>query len=326
MWDKRVVEAIEECIGDYSVVTLFKNVDDGWEWAFAGSYGPNVDRDRRRLWEELAGLYSLWDVPWCMGGDYNITHFPSERSGHYRNSVAMEDFSKFIFELDLMDLPLVGGEYTWSNGRAWSRLDRFLVSPSWEAHYPEVSQKRLAQVSSDHFPIFLDCEGIHRGRRYFKFKNMWLTADGFVEMVSAWWSSYQFNGTPSFILASKLKALKQDLKKWNLEVFGHIDNQKSTLLEELQELEGKELLGDTLEEVLLRKGTVMANLERVLSSEEISWRQKSRALWLKKGDRCTKFFHKVANSHRRNNAIESLQFGSQVVFFSGTRKPYCTLL
>lgn len=75
--------------------------------------------------------------------------------------------------------------------------------------------------------------------------------------MRAWWSSYKFIGTPSFILACKLKALKQDLKKWNLEVFGHIDNQKSTLLEELQELEGKALLGDTSEEVLLRKGMIM---------------------------------------------------------------------
>ncbi|KAF5470704.1 hypothetical protein F2P56_011201 [Juglans regia] len=72
-------------------------------------------------------------------------------------------------------------------------------------------------------------------------------------MVRACWSSYQFIGTPSFILACKLKALKQDLKKWNLEVFGHIDNHKSILLEELEELEGKELLGDISEEVLLRK-------------------------------------------------------------------------
>ncbi|KAF5461269.1 hypothetical protein F2P56_017384, partial [Juglans regia] len=225
----------------------------------------------------------------------------------------MEEFSEFIFDLDLMDLPLVGGDYTWSNGRVWSKLDRFLVSPAWEAHYPEVSQKRLARVSSDHFPIILDCGGIHRGRRYFKFENMWLTSNGFVDTVRAWWISYQFSGTPSFILAAKLKALKQDLKKWNLEVFGHTDNQKSSLLEELQELEGRELSGDASEEVLVRKGMVVVELERVLLSEEISWRQKSRAFWLKEGDRCTKFFHKVANSHRRNNNIEALTSGTQVL-------------
>ncbi|KAG6650605.1 hypothetical protein CIPAW_06G055500 [Carya illinoinensis] len=120
---------------------------------------------------------------------------------------------------------------------------------------------------------------------------MWLTTDGFVELVRDWWYSYQFLATPSFIFAGKLKALKQDLKKWNLEVFGHIDNQKSALLEELQVLEGQELQRDILEKGLLRKGMVMSNLERVLMAEETSWRQKSRALWLKEGDRCTKYFH-----------------------------------
>ncbi|KAF5457277.1 hypothetical protein F2P56_021390, partial [Juglans regia] len=256
MWDKIVVEAIEECVGEFSVSTLFKNVCDGWEWAFVGCYGPNRDCDRRRLWEELAGIHSLWDVPWCMGGDFNITRFPSERSGHCQHSRAMEEFSEFIFDLDLMDLPLVGGNthgLTAGLGRSW-----------------------IDSLSLRHGKLT-----IQKGRRYFKFENMWLTSNGFVDMVRAWWISYQFSGTPSFILAAKLKALKQDLKKWNLEVFGHTDNQKSSLLEELQELEGRELSGDASEEVLVRKGMVVAELERVLLSEEISWSQKSRALWLK---------------------------------------------
>ncbi|XP_040986403.1 uncharacterized protein LOC121234516 [Juglans microcarpa x Juglans regia] len=183
MWDKRVVEEVEECVGTFSVACLFKNVVDGWEWAYAGIYGPNLDRERRRLWEELARVYYLWDVPWCMGRDFNITRFPSERSGNTRHTIAMEEFSEFMFDLDPMDLPLAGGEFTWSNSREWSRLDRFLVSPSWEAHYSELYQKRMARYCSDHFAIMLDCGGINRGRQYFKFENMWLAVDGFVEKV-----------------------------------------------------------------------------------------------------------------------------------------------
>lgn len=115
-------------------------------------------------------LYYLWDVPWCMSGDSNITRFPSERLGIYHNSLAMEEFSEFIFDLDFMDLPLAGGKFTWSNSRVWSRLDRFLVSPLWEAHFPELCQKCLPQVCSDHFPILLDCGGIHGGHQYFNLK------------------------------------------------------------------------------------------------------------------------------------------------------------
>jgi hypothetical protein len=46
--------------------------------------------------------------------------------------------------------------------------------------------------------------------------------------------------------------------------------------------------------------------------EEISWRQKSRSLWLKEGDKCTKIFHRVANSNWRNNSIEALAMGVSV--------------
>ncbi len=47
-------------------------------------------------------------------------------------------------------------------------------------------------------------------------------ADGFVQQVHNWRSSYQFTGTSSFILEKKLKALKTDLKKWNDEEFEHV--------------------------------------------------------------------------------------------------------
>jgi hypothetical protein len=47
---------------------------------------------------------------------------------------------------------------------------------------------------------------------------MWLKAEGFVDKIKNWWDSYQIQGTPSYILAFKLKALKEDLKKWNVDL------------------------------------------------------------------------------------------------------------
>ena len=64
------------------------------------------------MWDELIGIQQLWDVPWCYIGDFNIIRFPSERLGRSHLTPAMEIFSEFIEELNLIDLPLEGGSYT----------------------------------------------------------------------------------------------------------------------------------------------------------------------------------------------------------------------
>lgn len=51
-----------------------------------------------------------------------------------------------------------------------------------------------------------------------------------MDRVRLWWASYSFQGSHSFVLAQKLKALKVDLKLWNEQVFRNVDSlQKLTL-------------------------------------------------------------------------------------------------
>jgi exonuclease III len=78
MWDRRVVEKVE-CMEKYTVACSLCNTGGKVVWTFGGVYGPNDDRDRRELWDELAGLMSWWEIPWLIGGDFNVVRFPSER-------------------------------------------------------------------------------------------------------------------------------------------------------------------------------------------------------------------------------------------------------
>ena len=309
LWDKRRISLDDSVAGSFSVSCLFRMVEDGFQWVFSGVYGPIEKRFRESFWEELGSIRGLWDNPWCVGGDFNEILSPNERSRGGRISNSMRRFVDVLNDLGLRDLPLQGGHYTWqggSNGRSMSRLNRFLVSPYWESQCNKVIQRRLPRPVSDHFPIMLDIKGVKSGPAPFRFELMWLKYEGFKEILKGWWQDLQYHGSFSFIISSKLKALKGLLKNWNREVFGKVEFQKKDALRRASywdELEKERAL--SLEEVEERV-KAKDDFKRWALMEETSWRQKSRETWLKEGDRNTGFFHRMANAHRRRNYLKSI--------------------
>ena len=109
------------------------------------------------------------------------------------------------------------------------------------------------------------------------------------------------------MLARKLKALKEYIVQWNCREFGNVVRQKNQLLEELKKLDTKEGDFGLIDGEKGHRAALRSQVEHLLSLEEISWRQKSRMLCIKEGDNNTKFFHKMANSHRMFNHLRTLE-------------------
>ena len=129
-WDNRVLQLVEMEVGNYSVSCRFKNCEDGFCWIFSRVYGPTVKVEREIFFSEMRAIRGLWNEPWCVAGDFNMIRFPSEHSRGGRPSPTMRRFSEVIKDLELRDLPLQGGLFTWSGGlNNWlkSRIDRFLI-------------------------------------------------------------------------------------------------------------------------------------------------------------------------------------------------------
>ena len=237
IWDRRVLERLEIMVGSFSMSFWWQGMGDGFIWACLGVYDPNDNNVRGQMWDELVGIQKYWKVPWYCIGDFNIVCFPSKRLGNSRLTPTMEQFSEFIDDLNLIDLPLEGRSYTWSSGSdqpLMFRIDRVFVSHDWEEHYPNVIQWILPRPVSDHFSILVEVGGMVRGKSPFRFENMWLKTDGFTDRVHSWWNRHSFSGTPNYVFAKKLKVLKEDIIQWNRSEFGHVERKKTQLLEALK--------------------------------------------------------------------------------------------
>ncbi|RVX09328.1 hypothetical protein CK203_015354 [Vitis vinifera] len=92
--DRGVLQLEEMEVGNYSVSCRFKNVEDGFCWAFSGVYGPSVKVEKEEFLSELGAIKGLWNEPWCVTGDFNMIRCPFERSRGGRLSHQCGDSQK----------------------------------------------------------------------------------------------------------------------------------------------------------------------------------------------------------------------------------------
>lgn len=123
----------------------------------------------------------------------------------------MDRFGRFIDRWSLIDGPLKGEKYTWSNFKdrqSLSRLDRFLYCNNWDELFVGRSQFARSRSVSDHVLILLQsCQG-KGGPSPFKFENTWFLEPNFMEIVKEVLDHAHYSGNPSKNFALKLKILK----------------------------------------------------------------------------------------------------------------------
>ncbi|XP_021890901.1 uncharacterized protein LOC110809397 [Carica papaya] len=137
--------------------------------------------------------------------------------------------------------------------------------------------------------------------------------EGFRKLVEDVWRLKNERGMTSFMLASKLKRLKLEIKKWAKEEDGRSDRILNDNLEELRKLEHLEMDGLLREGGRGRRGELKLEIAAKMNLEAISWRQKTRERWIKEVDRNTRYLQSLANSRRKNNYVEELEFGGDTV-------------
>lgn len=320
----RKCECLEVIKGETTILCLFKSNNSNCEWAFTGVYCQGNNEEREKLRKELEANRRKCGDFWIVGWNFNMTLSGEDRNNSNMRMSDAVQFRELVDKLELVDLLLSCGKWTWTNLRVQpvcSRIDRFLVTPAFLAQLPGVIQKTLQRPTSDHCPICLHTDGIQWGPIPFRFDNKWLSNMKFVTLIEEVWKNTVIHGNASFRLVRKLKEVKNVIKVWTKEEKLKEGEAFNSIVQEINEIDLMEGEG-VLDEIMSgKRNNLKLDLANLCKAEETSWKQKSRERWVKKGDRNTEYFHIMASNGRRSNYIpEILVGGSKVTGNTEIRK------
>jgi hypothetical protein len=88
--------------------------------------------------------------------------------------------------LGLIELPLKGRAYTWSNMQEdplLEQLDWFFTSPNWTIDYPKTEVLPLAKITSDHLPCHIVISTSIPKANVFHFEKFWAERNDFIQTI-----------------------------------------------------------------------------------------------------------------------------------------------
>jgi hypothetical protein len=150
-------------------------------------------------------------------------------------------FNLIINSYELRELPLFGGKFTWSNNRhnpTLEKLDRVLISSSWESEFPLCNLRKIPRYMSDHNPLIVRTDISQPiGSRPFCFETSWFQQADFNLKVKEIWNEKVVAKSGIDIWCIKLDRVRKFLKGWGQSLEGHTRKYKNILKEELEILE-----------------------------------------------------------------------------------------
>eukprot|EP00253_Pinus_taeda_P002472 PITA_02472 len=234
-------------------------------------------KNRSHFWEKFFDS-EIFDIDSLMiAGDLNITLCPEEQWGKCKNRDPLSDRIKYeLLHRNLGYVVPTKMMPTWNNGRAE------------EAYIAKRIDRFIVHVS------IID----KMGMPFSTIENAFISDH---RPISLCWKEKEFRSGGKSMAKKKSQSDRLALQEIQKE------------MDDISKLLKANTLPFTLK---CRLNELERKKQNILKEEEALWRLKSQVIWLKEGDRNTKFFHWYANSRRERNAIWKISDGQRGFLFS----------
>uniref|UniRef100_A0A803QPG7 Reverse transcriptase domain-containing protein n=1 Tax=Cannabis sativa TaxID=3483 RepID=A0A803QPG7_CANSA len=252
------------------------------KWCMFAIYGRPYDNEKRGFWDWMEDKINKCSLPWMVIGYLNLIAHPWEKCGGRKVSAS--------------DTAIYNPFCKIREGLI-ERLDRAVVSGDWITAFPEAMVTNAPISVSDHGYILMDSNGKkNRGFKPFRFFEAWARESSCEETIRWAWCE---KGRPCGKLSGRLNDTRTALRKWKNGAFGDFES----LIKEAETRLGWIQVQPVSSTLLQEESALLSRISELSIRKESMWRQKSREIWLKVGDRNSKFFHASTVIRRRRNGI-----------------------
>jgi hypothetical protein len=204
----------------FGLVVHFQSTISDENFTLVNIYGPCEGIPRENF---IAWLFHL-DIPddslWLLIGDFNFYRFLDNHNRPGANLNDMNTFNEVISYLGLVELPIKGRAFTWSNMQMeplLEQIDWFFTSAAWTLKFPNMIVNPLARPTSDHVPCVISIATSIPKPQVFRFENHWIKMPGFMDTVKWIWNIHCHRDSAK-IISSKFKLLRKALENWSTSI------------------------------------------------------------------------------------------------------------
>jgi endonuclease/exonuclease/phosphatase family metal-dependent hydrolase len=168
---------------EYALSVEFFAISSEESWIITNVYAPCSPTGKIEFLHWFSNINMPSEKRWLIVGDFNLMRRPENRNSARGDINLMLSFNEAISQLDLLEIPLHGLSFTWSNKQReplLQRLDWFFMSQEWSVCYPDTLATTLPRDILDHVPCLISFKSKVPKPKIFRFENFWL------QLTSSW--------------------------------------------------------------------------------------------------------------------------------------------